>query len=210
MELHLLKQHLNEAYKSLIIYTDYQTEIENERYRIMFYNKNSRHIYIGLAIGWALYLIAYHFIISSNQVVITGFITFGFGIAVMRWIVGPIFDKQKKESMKEAARKRFEPFVKEMDSIALKLEESAIIPEKYRTLHAVSHLLDYIQNGRIDTLKEGINLYEDEMSKQKQQHSLNIMLHQNEKMIRQNGKIILQQREMIRAQRTTNAILLFK
>jgi len=210
MELHTLQQHLNEAYTCLKRYSDNQTEIDNERYRIIFYNRNTQFTCIGIAIGWVLYLIAYHFFITSDQVVATGLITFILSIVCMRWLVGPILDKNKKNDMRKAALIRFQPLMNEMNSIAIKLEESAIIPEKYRTVHAVSHLLDYIKNGRIDTLKEGINLYEDEMSKQTQQNSLNYIVQQNHKMISQKGQLIKNQREMIRAQRVTNTLLMFQ
>lgn len=209
MEREELKQHLSKSYELLKRYTDNKSTIEAEKFRIMFYNKNTRYVYLGFAVGWVLYLVAYHFFIRDDQIVVAGLVCFGIGIIGMRKFIGPMLDKRKKGAMKEAARLKFEPLVREMDEIALKLEVSDILPEKYRTLHAVSHLLEYVQNKRIDTLKEGLNLYEDEMSKQLQQQRLNQVVQQNQRMIFQNDKMIQQQREMIRAQRTTNDLLHF-
>jgi len=41
-----------------------------------------------------------------------------------------------------------------------------VIPQKYRTLIAVSTLYEYFQNGRVDSLKEAINLFEQEVRQQ--------------------------------------------
>lgn len=41
------------------------------------------------------------------------------------------------------------------------------IPERYRYYHAVSCFVDYISSSRSDTLKEAINLYEEEMHRKR-------------------------------------------
>ncbi|SER24532.1 hypothetical protein SAMN04487944_10246 [Gracilibacillus ureilyticus] len=45
----------------------------------------------------------------------------------------------------------------------LQLLDYSIVPEKYWTVHAIQMFEEYIQNSRADSLKEAINLYEQEL-----------------------------------------------
>lgn len=97
-----------------------------------------------------------------------------------------------------------------MNGLVNQLEKFTILPSKYWTLHAVDTIGNYILDKRIDTLKEGINLYEDELFKAQQLKNQNFQIQQNYHMLRQNSKMIQQNKQMIRAQSITNTMLLFK
>ena len=210
MELQTLKNHLSEAQELLKKYSDYQAEIETERYKILIFNRNTLFLILGLLAGYIIYTVGHRLSEPFSKSVLSGLISFAIGIVGMRWVIGPILDRQKINQMKADTLRRFQPKLQEMDAIALKLETSGVIPEKYRTYHAVSHILEYIKNFRADSLKEGLNLYEEEMSRNKQSGQFDQIIGQNRKMINQNIQIIQNQKSMIRAQRTTNYMLLFK
>jgi len=55
-----------------------------------------------------------------------------------------------------------------------KLEEKSIIPEDYWSKEALSHFKKYIQNQRADTLKEAINLYEQEQHQNRQMNEIRL------------------------------------
>lgn len=210
MELKILQERLFEYRVLLQRYADNQNQIETEKFKIMLYNNRSKHIILGIVIGYVSYLFAYHFIVTSDQIVATGLICFGGAIIAMRYLIGPLYDRKRKQQKKAEARLRFAPLVMEMEEIAIKMERSEVLPEKYKTLHAVSHLLEYIQNQRIDSLKEGLNLYESDLNRYHQQKSIHQLTQQQQQMIAQQNKMITQQQQMVNAQRTTNTLLWFK
>lgn len=209
MELQLLQQHLSEYAVLLRRYADYENQIESERLRIMYHNSRGKHIALGVI---AALLSVSVFRRLFGETFIGSFLILGCFAGIIFLVVnviGPMFDRKKREQMKHAARLRFAPLVKEMDEIAIAMEESDVLPEKYKTLHAVTHLSEYIKNRRVDSLKEAINLYEHDLHHYQQQKSMNSVVGNQMKVVNQQKAMIKHQREMVRAQRTTNALLLW-
>lgn len=206
MELNLLHQHLAEHHILLQKYANNQSQIENEKLRIMFYHNRGKHLAIGIVIGLIAVSLASSLSIDNVVVVMLCFIG---SILAMTHLLGPMLDSKRRQQLKAAARERLRPLVLEMGEVAMKMEQANVLPEKYRTLHAVSHLMEYIENRRIDTLKEGLNLYENDLKSYDQQKGFNRLASQQEKMITQQKTMTEQQRQMVRAQQTTNNLLVW-
>lgn len=80
----------------------------------------------------------------------------------------------KKNEVKLAAQKEYclataeqlRQLHQRTGEVLQKLYACNVIPKKYQTLVAVSTLFEYFQNGRVDSLKEAINLFEQEVRQQ--------------------------------------------
>ncbi|WP_316808735.1 hypothetical protein [Pedobacter agri] len=125
-------------------------------------------------------------------------------------MVGKYWDSQKKKEILANELANISAIESKMNLIASQLDSFTILPERYRTIHAVDSIGSYFVNKRVDSLKEGINLYEDELLKYQQLHQNNQMIFQNSQMIFQNNQMIYQNNKMLRAQSITNTLLLFK
>ena len=192
-------------------YVELDEHMLNEQLRIRLFSRKKWFVWWGVGVGWILYLVWYHGGgANSDDSVLVGGALFGISILVMRLVVGPLLDQKKKSAMKQEAMAAFEPMVAEMNQIADELEHDAILPPKYRTLHACTKLLEYFANGRIDTLREGINLYEVEASQELQHQQLQHLARQNQQLIHQQQTLINTTREMVQAQRVTNTLLMFQ
>lgn len=126
-----------------------------------------------------------------------------------RFLVGDVLDKMKRAKMIEQIKPEILKLSEEMNRLVEKLDSFTLLPPKYRTLHAVDTIGGYFVNKRIDSLKEGINLYEDELFKSQQLQNQHLQIHQNSQMIQQNNKMIQQNKQMINAQSVTNTLLIF-
>lgn len=210
MERQDLKQYLSEAHILLSNFSAIQEKIDNEKYRIMFYSRKRLFFFFGVLAGIILYNLNRLLLTAEGQKPMNILFFLIFGVIVVRFILCPILDDLKRKKMKKEASIRFAPLVEEMSRIAYRLAEDDILPEKYRTFHAVSHLLSYMNNKRTDSLKEGLNLYETELSTNVNQAQMKEIIGQNNTMIKQNFKRIRQQAQMIRAINVTNVLIWFK
>lgn len=118
----------------------------------------------------------------------------------VRFGVGNVLDYFKRKQLSKQILPELRKLSAKMNTIADELDSFTILPQRYRTIHAVDSIGNYLVNKRADTLKEAINLYEDQLHKQNQLR--NQQLH-----IQQNNHIIQQNREMIKAQKITNSRL---
>lgn len=128
---------------------------------------------------------------------------------IVRVGIGDVSDYFKRRILKAQIIPQIYQLAEEMNELAVKLDGITILPEQYRTLQAVDTIGNYLVNKRADSLKEGINLYEDEQFKQKQLDNQHKQIQQNFQMINQNHQMMQQNKEMIRAQKTTNSRLLW-
>lgn len=60
-----------------------------------------------------------------------------------------------------------------------------ILPERYAYTYCVEKLRDYLITGRADTLKEAINLYENELYQMKMQQQMDVMMEEIQEQSRQ-------------------------
>jgi hypothetical protein len=119
-------------------------------------------------------------------------------------------DWLKRKTLSRNIKPEVLRLTEEMNQLVNKLDSFTVLPPKYRTIHAVDTIGNYILDKRIDTLKEGLNLYEDELFKMQQLKNQNFQIQQNYQLMYQNNEMIQQNRKMIRAQTVTNTLLLFK
>ncbi|MCM1181226.1 MAG: hypothetical protein NC347_13280 [Clostridium sp.] len=95
--------------------------------------------------------------------------------AIADCLVLPLLKKPYlKKLRKKITAKEQEIFEKQVDALLYYKENEkmlAFLPEKYRYTDAVSHLLEYFSNLRVDSMKEAFNLYESELQqRQSNQH----------------------------------------
>ncbi|MEI5985780.1 hypothetical protein VJ786_12805 [Sphingobacterium sp. PU5-4] len=210
MELQNLEKNLEREHDLLKRYASHYAVLENERYRIMFYNRQTMFTILGILIGCVLFNIFNRFTDNFTVSVFALFISFAVGIFGMRYVIGPRLDNKKQMEMKQASTIRYQPIIQEMNEINQLLEQNNTVPAKYRTVDATAKLLEYIQNKRIDSLKEGLNLYENEISRDRQTNRLNFMAEQNQRIIHNQKFMLKKQRKMINQQTLTNVLLFFR
>ncbi|WP_257657911.1 hypothetical protein [Parapedobacter lycopersici] len=204
-------QNLQQAHVRIARYVELDEHMEQRKFRIQLYSRRRMFVWWGVAAGWIIYLLWYRIgDLQGQGVVVPGLLSFGGSIAAMQYVIGPILDRRKKTAMERQATTEFTPMIAEMNLLADELEKDSVLPPKYRTLHACTKLLEYVENGRIATLREGINLYEEEASRDLQHQQLRQLAQQNQQLIRQQQTLIKNTRDMVRAQRVTNDLLRFR
>ncbi|WP_353185731.1 hypothetical protein [Parapedobacter lycopersici] len=204
-------QNLQQAYDRISRYVELDEHMEQRKFRIQLYSRRRMFVWWGIAAGWIIYLLWYRIgNLQGQGVIVPGLLSFGGSIVAMQYVIGPILDRRKKTAMERQATIEFTPMIAEMNHLADELEDDSVLPPKYRTLHACTKLLEYVRNGRIETLREGINLYEEEVSRDLQHQQLRQLALQNQQLIRQQQTLIKNTRDMVRAQRVTNDLLRFR
>lgn len=82
---------------------------------------------------------------------------------------------EKKEKLKSQIQKYEYDLQINTDILNKVIEDNyealCSVPEKYRYIHAISAMLDYLNTMRAETLKEAINLYEEEMHRMRMEMS---------------------------------------
>ncbi len=211
MYMESIYQNLQQAHVRIARYVELDEHMEQRKFRIQLYSRRRMFVWWGVAAGWIIYLLWYRIgDLQGQGVVVPGLLSFGGSIAAMQYVIGPILDRRKKTAMERQATTEFTPMIAEMNLLADELEKDSVLPPKYRTLHACTKLLEYVENGRIATLREGINLYEEEASRDLQHQQLRQLAQQNQQLIRQQQTLIKNTRDMVRAQRVTNDLLRFR
>lgn len=119
---------------------------------------------------------------------------------IFRVCIGDLLDFIKRIRLKRRMKPEIIRLSEKMDVIADRLDAYTVLPSKYRTLHAVNAIGGYFVNERAHSLKEAINLYEQELF-------YNQQLGNQQMQMQQNGQIIQQNQQMIQAQRRTNRLL---
>ncbi|OYD57626.1 hypothetical protein CGZ90_13245 [Fictibacillus aquaticus] len=72
-------------------------------------------------------------------------------------------------------RNRINKIISEKEFYFDKLEKESLVPMTYRNLYALDRFITYFKNGRADSLKEAINLFEQEVRHEEQINELRIM-----------------------------------
>jgi hypothetical protein len=120
---------------------------------------------------------------------------------ILRYGFFAVLDHIKRKALWRKKQPELTILKEEMNRLSDKLDSFTVLPPKYRTLHAAETIENYILNNRIDSLKEGLNLYEGELFKAKQIQNQKIQIQQNHMMMQQNDKMIDQNKKLIRAVR---------
>lgn len=111
-----------------------------------------------------------------NEIIKPVFLSF-IGIGVLQYPIALLLGikKAKKDLGNAAARsndikQRIESVIKE------KIDVISLIPEKYRYPLATSYLTEVIECGRADTMKEALNLYEEQLHRWRMENKMNEVL----------------------------------
>jgi hypothetical protein len=94
------------------------------------------------------------------------------------------YEKKVKQKKINEQKSEFENLNNIIQSTFDECDRITILPLKYRSLVAVSSIIDYFNNQRADSLKEAINLYEDECNRKKQNNLLNHISTQQNNIIK--------------------------
>jgi hypothetical protein len=135
-------------------------------------------------------------IFLTNHLLIGMLLATGLGVGSLIWMIF-MFKKIGFKQREKLVEKRFNKMKNEIELINEEISKTysdcdtiTILPPKYRNLHAVDKIKEYVQNKRADSLKEAINLYEDELLKMQQMRML--------------SSISQLQNQMVQAQHRTN------
>ncbi|MDW2796486.1 hypothetical protein RZO55_02680 [Clostridium boliviensis] len=93
-----------------------------------------------------------------------------FPIALLLGIKRARKDLEKAVARSNELKQRIESVIKE------KIEIISLIPEKYRYPLATSYLTEVIECGRADTMKEALNLYEEQLHRWRMENKMNEVL----------------------------------
>lgn len=74
--------------------------------------------------------------------------------------------QEEQQDFYNATKVRLNEMLQETAGVLSSLYKYNIIPQKYQTLIAISTLFEYFNNGRVDSMKEAINLFEQELRQQ--------------------------------------------
>ncbi len=126
----------------------------------------------------------------------SGLYVLGF-IIFLLYVTATIVEKMTKMLRDKIIRERYEKNIKRIEAINSEIiktyeeiKNSSIFPMKYNSIQALDKIEEYINDKRADSLKEVLNLYEDELMKLKQLEMLN--------------NISLKQSNLLNAQYATN------
>ncbi|MEJ2884587.1 hypothetical protein [Pedobacter sp. GR22-6] len=199
-----LQELINNLKQSKTLIEEY-AELHNRSWQLQFnahnYNRNRLFNILGIGVGAfiaSLYL-ATDGISSAIAVLFSVLpITYIF----VRFGIGSAFNYKGRKVAIQHAGPLVEHLSAQMNVLVETLDSFSMLPEKYRTLQAVNAIRSYLLNKRAESLKEAINLYEEEVFRHSQIQRQQFQIQQNHQMIQQN-------REMIKAQKTTNSRLLW-
>lgn len=197
-----IQELINNLKQSRTLIEEY-AELHNRSWQLQFsahnYNKNKLFNLWGIGVSGfiaSLYL-ATDGISSAIAVLFSVLpITYVF----IRFGLGSVFNYTGRKVAIQQAALQADQLSAQMNVLAEKLDSFSVLPEKYRTLQAVNAIRSYLLNKRADSLKEAINLYEEEVFRHNQIQGQQFQIQQNHQMIQQN-------KEMIKAQKTTNSRL---
>jgi hypothetical protein len=209
MDLQSIFNNLKDSKELIAQYVDKDTRVWELKFYIQNYNR--KKLFNVLAIVATLVLVS---ILNSPgpgpkfdvaMLIYVAPLTFIF----FRFVIGDGLDWLKRKTLLQKGKSEVLRLTEEMNQLVNKLDSFSVLPPKYRTIHAVDTIGNYILDRRIDSLKEGLNLYEDELYKIQHLKNQNFQIQQNYQMIQQNSQMIQQNRKMIRAQAVTNTLLIF-
>ncbi|MFC0513113.1 hypothetical protein ACFFGT_02840 [Mucilaginibacter angelicae] len=210
MDLQDLFNNLKNSKELIVQYVDRDSKIWGLKFYIQNYNRKKLFNFLSV-IGTLLFI---SLLMSPGPgpkfnvaaVLYIAPLTFVF----LRFVIGDGLDWLKRKTLLRKSKPEIFRLTEEMNQLVNQLEEFTVLPPKYRTIHAVDTIGGYILDKRIDSLKEGLNLYEDELFKMQQLKNQNFQIQQNYQMMYQNSQMIEQNKKMIRAQAVTNTLLIFK
>ncbi len=208
MELQELFSNLKQSRAVIADYADLNESIWRKQLYVQYYNRKRLFNIIAAAVTG---LIIFILISGSHPTrnIIPAITVAPIFFLLVRFGIGDLLDYFKRKKLKRQIKPELIQKSEEMNALVEKLDQFTVLPEKYRTLQAVDAIGNYFANKRVDTLKEAINLYEDEVYKFQQLKNQEYQIHQNGQMMQQNLKMMEQNKKMIRAQRVTNTLLIF-
>jgi hypothetical protein len=209
MESHILFKNLQKSKELISRYADLDFEIWSLKFYIQHYNKKSLFTFLSLIP--ALVLIYAPRISVNFRTDMLMFLFFAVAsFMVLKYGVFNLVIRFKRKALWRMNQPKLLSLVDEMNKVVEQLDSFTVLPPKYRTMHAVDTIEDYILNKRIDSLKAGLNLYEDELYKMQQMQNQKYQIQLNYQMMYQNSQMIKQNKKMIRAQAVTNTLLMFR
>lgn len=130
-------------------------------------------------------------------------------IKLIKHIINPrIYENKLKEeeNKKEQAKSTYEGALQIRNQTGREIVQNTIIPVKYITINALNKFEEYLMNYRADTLKECINLFEQEVKSEQlreQLHLANLIQEQQLHAMRHTNAI---QEQQLDEQRYANKI----
>lgn len=115
---------------------------------------------------------------------------------ILMLLTKPLYKKYRFKKLKKTINIEIEKIKNNFNII----DKNRILPEKYLNEYSVRKIIEYFENLRADTLKEAINLLENE--KRQNQH-----LQQLNSLINNQNQIINNQRRMIQKQGQLNSLV---
>lgn len=142
-----------------------------------------------LTLGVSMGLASSHDIIKEDTMLYFLLLAIGFVVLIFI-VIRRLGKKLEKKLIKQRFKKR-ESEINELNNIIIQsfeeCELTSILPEKYWNLQAIDKIISYFINKRADSLKEAINLFEDESIKSKHMNMLN-SISQNQISMMQNQR----------------------
>jgi hypothetical protein len=208
MESFTLFDNLRKSKELIARYADLDFEIWSLKFYIQQYDRKTLFTFLSL-VPTLILIYAPRITINFRTNMFTFLAVAIISFFVLKYGVFKLVIRLKRQSLWHSNQTKLLNLLDEMNKLVQQLDDFTVLPPKYRTMHAVDAIEDYILNKRIDTLKEGLNLYEDELYKMQQMHHQQFQIEQNYQMMHQNSQMIKQNKKMIRAQTVTNTLLMF-
>lgn len=209
MESFTLFDNLRKSKELIARYADLEIETCSLKFNIQKYDRKSLIVFLSL-VPTLILIYAPRISINFRTNIFTFLIISIASFVILKYGVFKLLIRLKRRELWRANTPRLVMLADEMNNLVQQLDHFTVLPPKYRTMHAVDTIEDYILNKRIDSLKEGLNLYEDELYKLKHMQNQQFQIQQNYQMIYQNSQMITQNKRMIRAQAVTNTLLMFR
>ena len=91
--------------------------------------------------------------------------------------------RKSNEKKKSLLLKQIKEIKSDMEELIIKnIDVISIIPEQYRYPLATNYIYEVLSNGRADSMKEALNLYEEQLHRWKMENQMQVML-KNQKSI---------------------------
>jgi hypothetical protein len=99
------------------------------------------------------------------------------GSIILYFICYRLFNnrQQKVKLVKHAVR--INQIISEKEMILHRLDQESIVPSTYRNMSALNRFIQYFKDGRAETMKEAMNLYEQEVRHEEQLQEIQVMQH---------------------------------
>ncbi len=197
---------IRENYKrvSSIFLSKKRLDIINEYINANFSFKYSKYFFILTSIALCIILLNDKYFAKENIIIlIFVVITFTFLPSVIVYFGLEFFYYFKKKKKFYDKKAEIDVEVNRIKENLEQLDKYCLLPKKYQNLHSMEKILEYFENLRVDSIKEAINLFEDESLKYESIKQMKILSNKQNIMINH-------QRSMVFQQGLTNSLLMWK